>query len=144
MPPGVLRDGTGNVVQLIPPIDRSPAEVHILKPKRAKTLVKTAKFPPYLPANHEESAGRLFHRHSCGIIQPQTAIPPIYRVIRKDSIKQQNFQNQGEGGRELTNHESDLRLALSVQEAAAGGSRAGQAAGVAEGLDSLLQDGIRV
>ncbi len=75
-----------------------------------------------------------------GVIQIQSPIPPVHRVIRPDPVEQESFQNQGGGRGKLADHETDLRMAIRVHQQTAGARGSGQVAGVAQRLQAGLPE----
>src|ERR1035441_1675602 len=104
------------------PINRPPAEIHILKPEGGKTFIEATQLPPHCPRNHQKCPRWLFCLETCRIVHAQAAIFPVHGVVRPDLVEQEDFQNQGGRRRKLADHESDLGAALWV-ETATGGPR---------------------
>src|ERR1017187_6647266 len=98
------------------PVNRPPAEIHILKPEGGKAFVEAAQLKPHRPRNHQKRPSRLFYLETGGIVHAQTAISPVHWIVRPDFVKQQNFQNQGGRRGKLADHESDLGAALRVKQ----------------------------
>src|ERR1035438_4474647 len=126
------------------PILRPPAEIHILKPEGGKAFVEATQLEPHRPRNHQKRPRWLFHLETGRIVQAQTAISPVHRVVRPDLVKQEDFQTQGGRRRKLADHESDLGAAVCVEQASAGAGRSGQAAGFAERLEAADRKSTRL
>ena len=74
------------VKQTKSPITHSPAEIHIFKPEREEFFIEAAKFLPDLAPHHQERTRGLLNHAAYGVIQIQTAVAPVYRVVPVESV----------------------------------------------------------
>src|ERR1019366_9093267 len=101
MSAGVFCHSPRHVPKAVTMLFHPATEVHVVKPEREKSFVKTTHFPPNLPPHHQKRTRRLLHFARPVVIQIQTAIPAIHRVVTPDPVEQESFQNQNRGRRKL-------------------------------------------
>ena len=99
------------------PLKQAAAEVHILKPKRIEPFIHAPAGLKCGAANQQAGARRLFHRGLSLGVEIKAPIAPVHRVVGKDTVEQQDFEDEGCRSREAANRESTLKSPLRINQA---------------------------
>src|SRR5712691_1362772 len=135
MPTRMARYYGGYVLDSIPRIHGSAAEIHVLEPHRVKLFIEPAEAFPDVAARDEECSRGLLDRSRLVQIAIQITIVAIYGIAGPHPIQAEQFEYQRRGGREAADRESPLRPAVLADQLACGQAVA------ATGFDQVIQRG---